>query len=273
MTTFNTILTLASAVLQLALVVVFLVRKLYGRFKFFFIYVVCSALGDILLASVMRNSQDYYLLYWVAQAIYLLLTILVVLEIVRPALGAVYDEFPWTVFLVPIAVLAVTFWLFWKPIHRIFGSSLLGQVAASISIFQVGVSSLRVLVYLFARWLEKQNVMWEQYAVGVLAGSGFIGLGTLVAYAGRLWLPFGEKAKMIFGYVPSFVFFGALLIWFVIFLEKEKPQAPREPIDREKLLGVLDSLAETFKDANRKVRRFRIRFWWRLSHHRAGMTS
>jgi hypothetical protein len=273
MTTLNLILSSGSALLQVALVVLVSIRKLHGSFKFFFAYLVCSIVGVVVRLSVMSNPQQFYLIYWIVEAVYSVLTVSVIVEIFGPAVEAVHDQFGWAVFLVPIGILALAYYLFWRPIHRIFGSGV-GQVAANISAFELGVSCIAVIVCLFALWLEKRSEMWGQYALGVLCGFGFIGLGTLLAYAGRLWLPFGDKAKMIFGYVPSFAFFGAVLIWFVVFLEKEEPEAPQKPIDREKMKEALDSLNEVFRDWRRKARRFRLRFWsWRLRNQRPGMTS
>jgi hypothetical protein len=254
------ILIIVAPALELALLAIFVARKLIRRYLFFIAYLVCLATGAILLLCIRGNSTEYYLVYWIGQGIYGLFTLLVITEIFKSALRMVYSELGRLGLALLLGLFLLVTFLFWRTVHHLIAPSFLGHIAMVAYSFELGVAFIASAIFLMALWQRLQHGTWGQYNFGILAGYGLIGVGKLVAYFAILGL--GNQLNVVFRYMRPFTFIAATIVWLVTFLGKEEP-VKKEP-NLETLRKLLQLLSQRIELTRRIAKRFRL--WFRYSH-------
>jgi len=154
--------------LQAAIVAAMLYRKLAGRFPVFFAYTVLVPSRDIILLFLKYPGTSYALVYWVGEALALLLGLGVILEVAQ----RLFRPYPFLRFLLRvISVLAAVA----TPLVLV----LLALTGGRAEFFEAMVMLERAARFLQVCMLivvlslmSRVGLNWQNYAVGIAAGFG-----------------------------------------------------------------------------------------------------
>jgi len=106
------ILDAAQSILSVSLVaglaVILLSRKLYRRYPFFFVYIICSILMTVARLSGSGNYQTYFEVYWTTEALYALLALLALHEAFRAVFIQDFRHWKWFWLVFPGTVLVLS---------------------------------------------------------------------------------------------------------------------------------------------------------------------
>jgi hypothetical protein len=233
------IIRLVACALKVVLLGCLAYRRLTGRFTLFFAYVLCSTIGLMLQLWMAGNTVEYYVTHWTIQAIESAVSIAVIIWIFWPAVELVYRRLGAPGFILPIVLLAVIDFSFWRTLHHMFSRDWLGQSASVVYSFDLGVSFIEFVIFVLALWLRRHyQKIWGRYSMDIIAGLAAISAATLVAYGTRLGL--GNKFEILFRYLPSLASILVTLIWIITFSRPEPGDAdsggPTDPKQRDEVL-------------------------------------
>src|SRR5947199_1573392 len=116
---------LIPAALQAALVAIFIRRKLYRQFPFFFSYNICSVLLAAVRLSVTGSPVTFFVLYWTTESVYGGLALLAIWEVFKPR----------TRWLTMLPLLMITGYSFWQAAYQPVGHGPLVRLAAGAYAF------------------------------------------------------------------------------------------------------------------------------------------
>jgi hypothetical protein len=256
----DSILYIAALSLELGLIGLLVARRLSGRFRFFFAYLICTGIGDFAALRMVGNTTEYYVVYWCGRAISSLLILLVIRDIFKSAFRMVRSKLGWAGLALPSVLFLLIVFLFWRRVHHLITPSFLGLIAIDIYSFELGAAFIASVIFVAALWLRFKYGIWGQQNLGILAGFGLIGVSKLMAYF--VVLNFGSRSNVFFQYMPSFAFLAAALVWLVTFFQTEEPSRPvPDPENLRKLLELLNQRIEM-------TRRIAERFGLRLRYSR-----
>jgi len=251
---------LVPAVLQLALLMIFVRRRLYREFLLFFAYTLYSILVSALRLWSM-TPVAFFVVYWTTEMIYGLLALLAILEVFRPTLESYFGHL-WSRWVLPLALLIVSLISLWRAAYHPMGHTKMARFAAGSYAFMLGVLCLEVIVFAVCLRLRSRRpypVRWGRYRLGIIAGFGLSACASASAYLVRFI--FGSRFEAVFHYVLPGAYIGATLIWLIAFFKPEPPLI-RNPTDPDMLRRATDSLTEATEEA-RKDLGFRMNclFW------------
>ena len=222
--------------LKATLLIVLTVRKVWRRFPIFTAYASSNFVFGValyILHAISPSNIAYFYLYWVSQAIGLVLGLGVIYEIFAhlfrpyPALR----KLALLMFRVAVLVLVALGCIaaYFQPhavTEKISAAFLAGEIGTRI--LQVG---LLVFLFIFASVF---GLYWRQYAFGIALGLGLYAIVQLVSVAARS--QFGrETASHTFAVVGMVAFNSSLLIWLGYLLAPELA-ASRSELPRKAML-------------------------------------
>ena len=249
MHSFDLISGLIPAVLQAGLLLLLLRRRLYRIFPFFTAYTIYSLAVAVMWLCASPGPATLFVLYWITQMIYGVLSLLAILEIFKPTLGA-YFEWIWIRLLPTLLLLGiagVSLWRgFYHPVGR--GGSLVGLAAGAYT-FMLGVLCLQIIVLVICLRLTFRKpypVRWGRYRLGILAGFGLAACASAAAYMVRFL--FGARFEVVFHYVLPGAYIGAAAGWLLAFW---RPEPPRSSKPLEVYKQAADLMLAEIKDAAR----------------------
>lgn len=213
-------------VLQLALAIIFVRRRLHGRFPYFFSYTVYSLVAIVLRVSVISHPSAFFVAYWSTDILSAILALLVIREVFLPTLTGLPEPYRWIRWIMPTAVAMIVALAIWNAAYRPIGRGPLSSLAAGVYSFDLGIRWLELLIFLVAAALDRtrwRSLLMNQFSI--LAGFGIAALLTLVADLGRV--QFGSRFEEIFRYLPTSAYICAAVIWLAAFLYKEPDPAFR----------------------------------------------
>ena len=223
----RTILSYVSTPLVLAVAAVMFSRKLHKEFRFFFLYLVVVVLADLLRFIVFQRGVplQYFYVYWITEAIEVLLAFLVLYEVFLIRLFPGFNITPIYRYLFPTAgliVVVLTVLLFVNAPSR--GPSMLavvvGEFALALSFFQVAV-----LVF-FCGLVLFMSREWPRHAFGIAAGFGIYASVKLIITVVRARHSYAPTAV---DQLPTIAYAVAALIW-LFYLSRSDPEPPQEII-------------------------------------------
>ncbi|MGB9122151.1 MAG: hypothetical protein WCE73_16130, partial [Candidatus Angelobacter sp.] len=209
--------------LETFLCLLLLVRRTYREFPIFFSYTALSVVDTIVLWFATRNAGLYFKIFWVNEALGVILAFLALNE----ALRSVFRNFlgmRWFRWLFPgIGIVMLTFAILRivlvpRPAFSLFTTTIIGLEIA-VGLLQFGIFSLFiVLVRLF-------HLRWGQHAAGIVFGYGVNAAGFLVAYLLRS--EFGTKFDPVIRIAPPIAYIMGVAVWLATFLKAEpaRPEA------------------------------------------------
>ena len=244
------ILGIVPATIQFAIAVIFLFRKLYQRFPWFFTYTLYSLAATAMRHAVIKYPRVFYDVYWITEILYGILAILSMREVFKVASDIFYFGWGWTRVIPGGTVFVVIVYSVWQAIYHAPGHAGMAHLQAGAYALHFGIRYLEVgicLLCLRLSWRQHFPITWQRYDFSILIGFGIYGLFTLAVYLARL--TFGlSSLEGAFRYAPSVAYIVTTVIWLRAFLGKEPPvnkTAPTEEEVRDKLAQLNQYTEET----------------------------
>ena len=218
-------LALGATLLQVCLLVLMVMRRSYRDFPGFFLSIVLS-LGTTLTGLATRNNFYLYLrVYWVSEALYVLLAFWALLEVFKSVFRNFY-RLRWFRLLFPaIGVLmlatAVVRSIASPPaqVNRAFAVIIFSELA--VRFLQIG------LLFLFFALIRFFHMLWRQQALGIALGFGISAAGSLVVFLLRS--EFGTKFDYVVRIAPPIAYTLAVVVWLLTFLTPQPDSALQGP--------------------------------------------
>lgn len=205
------ILSFAGPLVLLGLALILGRRKLQREFPFFFIYVLYASGAGVLREVITHPGLIYFMFYWLSEALYSILALLVMREVfyrIFSLKNAIFGWFRWLLPLTICAILGSWIWGFYcRPYPGLFS-----RLAAGIYWFDMGVHFLEGTILLLVLALKIIfSVSWRRYEFGILTGFGISAYVTMTA--DLLVLAQGHRYETFFRYGPALAYLFATLIW------------------------------------------------------------
>lgn len=239
-------LALAATILQLCLLVLLVVRQYYTRFPAFFGCIALSC-AETLTGLAVRNHPALYLkIYWIGEALYVLLAFLALLEIFRSVFSGFY-HLPWFRFLFPsigilMIVIAIIRYMAKPPAQA-------GRLLAIIIFLEFAVRFLQLgTLFLFFALVRFFHMAWRQHAFGIAMGFGVSAAGSLIVFLLRS--EFGTKVNYLVRITPPIAYTLAVVIWLLTFLT---PQ-PERPLPGKALALTPEEMLTEIRQYTRTVK-------------------
>jgi hypothetical protein len=204
------IISLAGVALEVGLTVLFIRRKLYRKYRFFFIYVLFSILTTVLKLTASGNYQLFFKIYWATEALYAVFALLALYEAFHDVFIADYRDYRWFWMVFPGAVLALAvIFIGYALLHRAVG---VPPIIALILAFETVVNCVKGgLFVMFVGLVWVLGDTWITYPYGVVLGFAVSAAGSLLSY--WLFSVFGTKVNWLGKYGPPVAYILAVVIW------------------------------------------------------------
>lgn len=215
---------------QFAIAVFMLIRRLYRVLPCFFAYTVFEVVRDLALLPLHSFHYQYFYVYWVTEAICILLGIAVIAELFDKlfesydglkSLGTVL--FRWATMVMVLVAFASAITLH-PDAHSIPAAALVME--RTLRVLQVG---LLAFLFLFTSYF---GVVLADVLFGVAMGFGLFGALSIVLVAMRLY--FGPPVIGFYTFATSASYNVAVFIWAAYLLRRERaPQVLQPPSANE----------------------------------------
>lgn len=220
-------------------------RRAYGLYPWFFSYVAFGVFADLIRFVTHTNPKPYYLAYWITEAGYDVLGILVMYEVFRAAAGSL-TRARWVRLAFPIIFATgvglslarshsnPTEFTHWFALYIVTGEIAVRFV--QVFIFAGLVSSVPLL-----------GLRWRQYPFGIAAGFGLYATVSLLVTAKLS--DFGTRFMFLFNAVSLVAYSLAVLIWIWFFSVPQKVESAKP-----ELSAPSPGDLKHYKDALRRMR-------------------
>lgn len=226
---------IAPAILVL-LAIIFLRRRLYRELPFFFIYIVYAPLATLRILTGSRPVLHFWL-YWITEALYGILALLVLREVFHRVFAMSYAAYRWFRFLLPVALLLILGMSLAEAFIHPFGGGYIPRFITAVYWFDLGVHALEGTILLLVGTLTMAfPVRWRQYEFGILTGFGIS--ACVIMLADLLALQTGVTYEAFFRYGPPIAYVAATLIWLEAFVRPPKTWV-RPQMDLDEWLAVV----------------------------------
>jgi hypothetical protein len=220
------ILAVAGTALQLCLLLLLLRHRYFGEFHFFSVYLLFSILSTILGLAVRNHSQLLFYVYWISEAIYIVVVFLVLQEAFRSVFRNFYNlrwfklSFPGVGIL--IVLLAFLRAVFFRPANHSTLAVTLISLEIAVGFLQFGIFCVFILLVWFF------HMRWRQHAFGIVFGFGIAAAGSLVAFLLRS--EFGTNLNQMVRIATPLTYIIGVVVWLATFLRGE-PSKPAKGSD------------------------------------------
>jgi hypothetical protein len=214
-------LALGAALLQVFLLLLMVMRRSYRDYPGFFLCIALSSATTFTGVATRNNFYVYLRVYWVSEALYVVLAFWALLEVFESVFRNFY-RMRWFRMLFPaIGVLmlctAVIRSLASPPaqVNRAFAVIIFSELA--VRFLQIG------LLFLFFALIRFFHMVWRQQALGIALGFGISAAGSLVVFLLRS--EFGTKLDHIVRIAPPIAYTLAVVVWLLTFLPRQPASA------------------------------------------------
>lgn len=220
-------------------------RRIYAVLPYFFAYAAFAVCADLARFVVRNHSDLYRSTYWVTEAGYDLLGILVMYEVLRMLLGNLTRI--WWARLVYPAVLLSSIGLSWARTHESLAPYGHG-VAFYILTGEIAVRFVQVFIFAgMVTLVPLVGFRWRQYPFGVATGFGLY--ATIALLTTTKYSDFGTRFIFLWSVTSLVAYSVAVLIWIWFFSVPQKAQAPVS-----ELSAPSPGDLKQYKDALRRMR-------------------
>jgi hypothetical protein len=237
-------LTYIPLVLLLLLLLSLVRAHAYRTVPYFFSYVAYAAVADTVRFAVHNYPGPYYAAYWITEAGYDILGILVMYEVLRTLLGTLTHAW-WARLIFP----AVLFSAIGMTLGRT--DAVPTRIVGLPYYIVAGEIAVRfVQVFVFAGLVTMVPVLglrWRQYSFGIATGFGLY--ATVMLLTTIKFSDFGTRFKLLWGWTSVVAYSVAVLIWIWFFSVPQKVATPNSELSAPSP-GVL----KQYKDALRRMR-------------------
>jgi|GEM_PF-818610 len=230
MTVRDLILSFTAPAILLVLALIIVRRRLYREFPLFFTYVVFSAVVGALRETAIDHRFLYFWLYWITEALYGILALLVLREVFHRVFALPYEAYRWFRFLLPAALFIILGFSFLEAVIHPRGGGYIPRLITAIYWFDLGVHALEgTVLLLVVALIVVFPVAWRQHEFGILAGFGVSACITILA--DLMMLQAGSRYETFFRYGPPIAYVLATFIWLHAFLQplQSRPQSQLHP--------------------------------------------
>lgn len=220
MPTHDIALQLAALALTVWLTALFIRRKLYREFPFFFLYLIASVLIPVVRLAVRNDYLTFFEVVWSTETIYIMLALLALREVFRKVFAAFYERrwfwlfFP--VIVIAISVLAVIYRLGSPPAQANQVMSFIISMGMAVNLVQ----ALLFILFFLLVWLN--GIHWREYPFGIVMGFAAIAIVTFAAIWARS--EFGTRFNVVSSYAPAVAYILAMILWLNTFLRPPEPE-------------------------------------------------
>jgi hypothetical protein len=219
-------------------------RRVHRSVPYFFSYAAFAVAADIARFIAHSHRRPYYLTYWITEAGYDLLGILVMYEVLRTVLGSLTRA--WWARLIFPGVLVAGIAMSLARANVI--PSRLGGLEFYIVIGEIAVRFVQVFVFAgLVTMVPVLGLRWRQYSFGVATGFGLY--ATVMLLTTIKFSDFGTTFKLLWGWTSLVAYSVAVLIWIWFFSVPQKVATPNSELSAPSP-GVL----KQYKDALRRMR-------------------
>lgn len=220
-------------------------RRAYAVCPWFFVYAAFAVFAGVVRFVVRNHPRPYYSTYWITEAGYDLLGILVMYEVLRTVLGSL-GRASWTRFVFP-AVVVTSVALTLARAHAVpsqFGHGIAFYILAG----EIAVRFVQVFIFAgMVTLVPLLGLRWRQYAFGTATGFGVYATVSLLI---NLKLSdFGTRFTFLWDVVSLVAYSLAVLIWIWFF---SVPQKVPTPVSE--LSAPSPGDLKQYKDALRRMR-------------------
>jgi hypothetical protein len=200
---------------------VLLRRRAYKACPWFFAYVAFAVAAGTVRFAVRSHQHPYYVAYWITQAIFDLLGILVMYEVLRLVFGTLAGA--WRARIIFAVILILGMGLSFVRAHDVpspVSGLLLYIVDGEIAVRFVQVFVFAGLVTL----VPLLGLRWRQYSFGVATGFGIY--ATVMLLTTTKFSDFGTRFKFLWSVSSVVAYSVAVLIWIWFFSVPQKAETP-----------------------------------------------
>jgi hypothetical protein len=199
------------------LMFVLLRRRAYLACPYFFSYVLFAIAADVTRFIALNHSSVYALTYWVTEAGYDILGILVMYEVLRCVLGNLAHA-RWAPLILPL-LLSIGIGL--SIAHRQAVPPKVTGVLVYIVLGEIAVRFVQVFVFAgLVTLVPLIGLRWRQYPFGVATGFGLY--ATIMLLTTIKFSDFGTRFKFLWGATSVVAYSLAVLIWIWFFSVPQK---------------------------------------------------
>jgi len=229
----DVLLNLTGTVLSLALGVVLVWRSRVREFPLFFTYIASTVVIAIARLSLSGNYRLFFIFAWTTEALYAVLSLLVLYEVFHWVLFEFYRHWSWFWVLFPGLVVVMTSVSVWYALE--YPAIQASRIFSLILVFGIAVNFVQVgifLLFFFLVWVF--GLRWWDYAFAIVLGFALSALSGLAAY----WLrsEFGTSFGIFAKYAPPVAYILSVLLWLAVFIRPEPEPNWDVGIDRRRLL-------------------------------------
>ncbi len=219
-------------------------RRVYAALPYFFTYATFAVGADTARFAVHGHREAYYLTYWITEAGYDLLGILVMYEVLQTVFGSLTRAW-WTRLIFP-AVLTAGIGM--SVARASVVPSRLSGILFYIAVGEIAVRFVQVFVFAgLVTLVPVVGLRWRQYPFGIATGFGLY--ATVMLLTTTKFSDFGTKFKFLWGVTSLVAYSVAVLIWIWFFSVPQK----RQTLNSELSASSPGDL-EQYKDALRRMR-------------------
>ncbi|MGD0568111.1 MAG: hypothetical protein ABSA78_06870 [Candidatus Sulfotelmatobacter sp.] len=208
---------------------VLLRRRAQQVCPWFFVYVAFGVVADMVRLAVRLlvplNADVYYATYWISEAGYDVLGMLVMYEVLRAVLGNLTRAW-WSRLIFPaVFILGVSLSL----ARARAVPPQVGGILAYIVVGEIAVRLVQVIVFAgLVTSVPLLGLRWRQYPFGIAAGFGIF--STVALLMTTKFSDFGTSFKLLFGWTLLVAYSVAVLIWIWFFSSPQKAETPNPDV-------------------------------------------
>jgi len=219
-------------------------RRVYAALPCFFTYATFAVGADTARFAVHAHHDAYYLTYWITEAGYDLLGILVMYEVLQTVFGSLTRAW-WTRLIFPIVLTAA---IGMSVARASVVPSRLSGILFYIAVGEIAVRFVQVFVFAgLVTLVPVVGLRWRQYPFGIATGFGLY--ATVMLLTTTKFSDFGTKFKFLWGVTSLVAYSVAVLIWIWFFSVPQKTKTLSS-----ELSAPSPSDLERYKDALRGMR-------------------
>jgi hypothetical protein len=223
-------------------------NRAYKVCPWFFAYVAFGVSADVARFVFDSYPRAYYATYWITEAGYCVLGILVMYELLRMVLRNLARR--WWARLIFPAALVVGISLSLARAHAVppqFGGFLYFLVAAEIA-----VRLVQALIFIgLVAIILIMGLRWRRYPLGIAAGFG--GYSFVALLMNMKFYDFGTRFRSLFNLASLVAYSLAVLIWIWFFRAPQEPD-PELPAPTPEELSQYQATLEQYLDWLRRMR-------------------
>jgi hypothetical protein len=197
-------------------------RRAYKICPWFFVYVAFGAVADVARFVVRNHPNSYYATYWITEAGYDILGIMVMYELIHTILRGLVRTWWGRLIFPAVVVMGVALSLAHSCATP---PQFSGRWAFYIVTGEIAVRCVQAIVFTgLVSVVLILDLRWKQYPFGIAAGFG--GYSFVALLMTTKFSDFGTRFTFLWGWTLLVAYSIAVLIWIWFFSAPQEPETP-----------------------------------------------